>query len=129
TLGLERNVTILDFRDSHEEVIALMKAAEVFALPSRREGFGITVLEALAAGTPAVTIDHPGNAATALVSDGETGYVVDAEPEPLASALEDARTEIDPWTCREAAADYDWDRIADRAERLYRAVVTGERAW
>lgn len=122
TLGLEGNVTILGFRDSHEEIIALMKAADVFALPSRREGFGITVLEALAAGTPAVTIDHPDNAATALVSDGETGYVVDAEPGAVATALDDARTEIDPRDCREAASDYDWDRIADRAETLYREI-------
>jgi len=126
-LGLEGNVTMLGFRDTHEEIIALMKAADVFALPSRREGFGITVLEALAAGTPVVTIDHPGNAATALVSDGVTGYVVDAEPDVLATVLEDARTDLDPRACRESAADYDWDRIADQAETLYRDIVAKER--
>mgnify|MGYP000035348269 CR=1 FL=1 len=119
---LEDTVDILDFRESHEDIVALMKAADVFTLPSRREGFGITVLEALAAGTPVVTIDHPGNAAVELVADGETGYVVDDGPEAVADALRDAPGAIDPDTCRAAAADYDWDRIADRAEALYQEV-------
>ena len=120
--GLEDTVSLLGFRESHEDVVALMKAADAFVLPSRREGFGITVLEALAAGTPAVTVDHPGNAATELVDHGKTGYVVDATPADVASGLRKATTEIDPADCRAAAGAYDWDVIADRAESLYREV-------
>jgi len=120
--GLEDHVILLEFRESHEDIVALMKAADVFALPSQREGFGITLLEALAAGTPAVTVDHPGNAGTELIDDGETGYVVDPQPGALAEALQSARTEIDSGACRAAAADYDWGVIAEQAEAIYREV-------
>jgi len=120
--GLGDAVTLLDFRDSHEDIVALMKAADAFVLPSRREGFGITVLEALAAGTPVVTLDHPRNAASELVTDGETGYVVDGTPEAVATAIGDAPREIGAEACRESAAEYDWDRIAGQAETLYRRV-------
>jgi len=116
-------VTLLDFRESHEDVIALLKAADAFVLPSRREGFGITVLEALASGTPVVTIDHPGNAATELVAHDETGYVVEESPVAVADGVTRATTSIDPTACVEAAVDFDWDVIAERAESRYRAVL------
>jgi len=120
--GLEDTVTVLEFRESHEDIVALLKAADVFVLPSRREGFGITVLEALAAGTPVVTLDHPRNAAAELVADGETGHVVDGTPEAVATAISEGRRELGGEACRETAAEYDWDRIAAQAETLYRRV-------
>lgn len=121
--GLEANVDLKPFRDSYEDVLGLMKAADVLALPSQREGFGITALEALAAGTPVATIDHPRNAATELVDDGMTGAVCDATPEAFAAGLRRATAATDAAACRDAAADYEWDRIADRAEKLYREVA------
>jgi len=115
-------VELLGFLDSHEAVFGTLKAADAFVLPSRREGFGITALEALAAGTPVVTADHPRNAAADLVDHGETGRVVERHPEAIARGIERATADVDPADCRAAAADYDWDRIADRAETLYREV-------
>lgn len=59
------------------------------ALPSRREGYGLVVLEAAARGTPSVVVDEPDNAAVELVSDGENGVVApSASPEDLAAAIE-----------------------------------------
>jgi glycosyltransferase involved in cell wall biosynthesis len=55
-LGIGDRVKFLGFvRD--EDLPALYNAAEVFALPSLYEGFGLPVLEALACGTPVVTSD------------------------------------------------------------------------
>lgn len=120
--GLEENVTTRDFLEEYEEVLGLMKAADVFALPSEREGFGITALEAMACGTPVVTIDHPRNAATELVTDRETGAICDPTPESLAEGLLGAKNcaEAD---CVAAAQEYDWDLLADRAETIYREVA------
>ena len=118
-LGLEDHVTILGFRETHEEILGLMKAADVFVLPSRREGFGITVLEALACGTPVVTIDHPQNASVELVNDGKTGYVTDATPEAVAEATLSARSGVAPSACVAAAEEYEWDVIARQIESVY----------
>ncbi|EEB73821.1 glycosyltransferase family 4 protein [Thermococcus sp. AM4] len=77
-LGLEKNVLFTGFL-SYENVIALMKASKVFVLPSKREGFGIVVLEAMASGLPVVTLDEPMNAAKFLVEKGKNGFVVGIE--------------------------------------------------
>ena len=47
-------------------------------LPSRREGYGLVVVEAAALGTPSVVVQEPDNAATELVEDGENGFVAPA---------------------------------------------------
>ncbi len=74
-LGLKSNVLFIGFLESHDDVIALMKASKVFALPSRREGFGMVVLEAMASGLPVITLDAPMNAARFLVENGRSGLV------------------------------------------------------
>jgi len=121
--GVEDHVTIEDPRADYEAVLGLLKSAGAFATPSRREGFGITALEALAAGTPVVTVDHPDNAVTDFVEDGETGFVTALEADAFATGLERALAR-DSWdACRDRASEYDWDRIADRTEAVYEEVV------
>jgi glycosyltransferase involved in cell wall biosynthesis len=57
-------------------------------LPSRREGYGIVVVEAAARGVPSVVVADPDNAATELVDDGENGFVAaSAEPADIADAI------------------------------------------
>jgi glycosyltransferase involved in cell wall biosynthesis len=73
-------------------------------LPSRREGYGMVVVEAAALGTPSVVVAGPDNAATDLVSEGENGYVAaSASPEDLASAIERVHAEGQPLRDRTAA--------------------------
>jgi len=62
--------------EAQEDVWALMKGARLLLFPSEREGFGLTVAESLALGTPVICIEHPGNEARNLVDDGVTGAVV-----------------------------------------------------
>jgi glycosyltransferase involved in cell wall biosynthesis len=58
------------------------------ALPSRREGYGLVVLEAMARGTPAVVVRGDDSAASELIADGENGFAVrSASPEDLAGAI------------------------------------------
>jgi glycosyltransferase involved in cell wall biosynthesis len=57
-------------------------------LPSRREGYGLVVVEASAVGTPAVVVRDPDNAATELVAEGVNGFVArSAAPHDLADAI------------------------------------------
>jgi glycosyltransferase involved in cell wall biosynthesis len=57
-------------------------------LPSRREGYGLVVVEASAVGTPSILVRGPDNAAVELVDEGVNGLVVrSAEPAVLADAI------------------------------------------
>lgn len=57
-------------------------------LPSRREGYGLVVLEAASRGTPSIVVAAPDNAAIELVSEGENGFIApSAAAEDLAAAI------------------------------------------
>lgn len=57
-------------------------------LPSRREGYGLVVLEASAHGTPSVVVTDPDNAAVELIEEGENGFIANSSsPEDLANAI------------------------------------------
>ena len=57
-------------------------------LPSRREGYGLVVLEASSRGTPSVVVAGPDNAAVELLAEDENGFIApSASPEDLAAAI------------------------------------------
>lgn len=57
-------------------------------LPSRREGYGLVVLEALCKGTPAILVRGEDNAAVEFMVEGENGFVApSAVPEALAPLI------------------------------------------
>jgi glycosyltransferase involved in cell wall biosynthesis len=71
-----------------EEVEQALSRALCMVLPSRREGYGLIVVEASAYGTPSVVVDEEDNAAVELVTDGENGVVAaSASPDDLAEAV------------------------------------------
>lgn len=71
-----------------EEVDALMARALCVLLPSRREGYGMVVIEAATHGTPSVLVAGADNAAVELISEAENGFVArSASPEDLAAAI------------------------------------------
>lgn len=115
-LGLADNVRFWGFLTEADEVYARMKAATVLVLPSTREGFGMVVLEANAAGLPVVVADYPANAAKSLIT-GRNGVVSKPDPEAFAEALGDflgdaaGRFHDD---CRSVALDHDWAGLTTR---------------
>jgi len=71
-----------------EDVERDLARALCLVLPSRREGYGLVVVEAAALGVPSVVVADPDNAATELVDEGENGFVAaSASPEDLAEAI------------------------------------------
>lgn len=81
-LGIAGHVDMLGGRDDVPQLLARM---DVFVLSSKREGFPVAILEAMAAGRPVVATDVGG--VTEVVSSGSDGIVVPPED---AGALADA---------------------------------------
>jgi glycosyltransferase involved in cell wall biosynthesis len=67
------------------EALKIVKGSDVFVLPSRHEGLSTALLEAMAMGVPVVATRVGGN--PELVEHGETGLLVDPDPEQLARAI------------------------------------------
>ena len=59
TCSSRRSATARSATRPDDELPALYRGAEVFVYPSRFEGFGIPVLEAMACGVPCVVSSHP----------------------------------------------------------------------
>ena len=67
---------------------AAIARALCLLLPSRREGYGLVVIEAAPHGTPSVVVAGEDNAAVELIADGLNGYVAPPAPRrTLAAAI------------------------------------------
>ncbi|MEM4621035.1 MAG: glycosyltransferase family 4 protein, partial [Desulfurococcaceae archaeon] len=119
SLGLERNVKFLGFLEEYDNVIAYFKSSKVFVLPSAREGFGISALEANACGLPVVTLNHKMNAACELIRNGENGFICELSAEDVADKIIKAFDFRNSEKCIETAKKYDWNYIVDLVESYY----------
>lgn len=100
----------------------IYRRADLFAIPSKKEGFPLSLTEAMAAGFPAVGLRTcPG--VNELIEDGQTGYLVNESPAAMADALAclmgDRALRVRMGQAgREAVQVYAADRIWDQWERL-----------
>lgn len=112
-LGLSERVRFIDTL-STEDVYEQFRKAQAFVLPSEQEGFGIVVIEAMAAGTPVITRRAPLSAAASIITDGEDGLLfetTDGLAEKLQAVLSDSglSATLIEGGLRTAAAN-DWDK-------------------
>jgi glycosyltransferase involved in cell wall biosynthesis len=85
--GLQGVVTARGFTET-ATVEEEMRRAMCMLVTSRREGYGLVVVEAAARGTPSVVVAGEDNAATELIEQGINGFVApSAEPPQLANAI------------------------------------------
>ncbi|MFI6977740.1 glycosyltransferase [Embleya sp. NPDC050154] len=119
--GAAEPVRFLGHRD---DVPDLMGAADVFVLPSRWEGLGSVLIEAMGVGTPIVTSDLP--PVREITGAGDCAALVPPDsPEALAAALVSALTEREKTAIRTEAAyrrfgeEYTIDSVCDRMVAFY----------
>lgn len=134
-LGVASQVRFLGWRP-HGEVVRRMATSDVFLFPSLRDGGGGVVVEAMAVGTPVVTLDLGG---PGLHVTDSTGIKVSASDgvdvvERLAAALEALhasparRRSLGRAARLRAHAEYRWSRHADRLAAVYERVIRARRA-
>jgi glycosyltransferase involved in cell wall biosynthesis len=119
-LGLGNRVRLLGRLPDADLAVVLARATALVA-PSRAEGFGLPVLEAMAAGVPVVSSDAPalvevGGGATVTVPVGDSAALADALAEVVRSSELRARLAEDG---RRRAADFSWAAAARRLWVLY----------
>lgn len=128
-LGVADRVELVD-RWHPDAVTEEMRGAQVCAVPSRWESFGLVAAEAAARGRPVVASDIPG--LDDVVTDGSTGRLVPVDdPSALAAALADLL--LNPGRAQQlgtaAAADIadrcDPDRVAGLTIAAYELAVGG----
>lgn len=86
--GLSDRVRFLGERP-WDEIVETYRALDLFVAPARHEGFGLTPLEAMASGVPAIAC-HGVGAFSAQIEDGVTGRLVEKDnADALARALRD----------------------------------------
>jgi len=104
-----------------EDVWRRIARADCLVIPSEREGFGLTALEAMALGTPVIYCSSPQSAVGDVVRDGIDGVATEPEPHALAATIdrfiddEGLRARFGE-AGRSRAAGYDWSEIARRFE-------------
>lgn len=101
-LGVSKRIHCLGYRN---DVAELYKAADVYVLPSIREGLNVSVMEALASGLPCIVSKIRGN--VDMVQDGVNGFYID----PF-----DVRTVVNSIT--KTVNGKKKDKIAESAEKF-----------
>jgi glycosyltransferase involved in cell wall biosynthesis len=122
-------IEILKHRPN-SEVLQLMGEATIFALPSRSEGMGCVILEAMAAGLPIVASDVGG--IPTLVRDGDNGFLVPSEDVPalelrLRQLLSDRalRERMGARSLERARTEFNEKAYGERFTRMVEEVVRG----
>ncbi len=114
-------------RLDQEELPQYYSAADLLALPSYHESFGLVALEALACGTPVVATDV--GAVDSIISQGKTGCVVaDSKPSAFAKAIREfvskppGKIESVDFT-RNSVRQFNWPEIADAMISEYQSML------
>jgi glycosyltransferase involved in cell wall biosynthesis len=123
-LGLAPGTVRLLGRLSDADLSVALAGATALVVPSRAEGFGLPVLEGMAAGVPVVTSEDPalvevGGSATRRAPVGDAPALARV----LSEVADDARLRAEmSEEGRRRAALFTWDGVAVELENLYRAL-------
>ena len=110
---------------SRGKVLGYLEQADIFALPSINEAFGISILEAMSKNVPVVAMNNSG--VSDIISNGVNGYLADSLAE-FSSFLEDLietpalRTSF-ARKASQGLSKYNWDLVCEQTSRVYRSVI------
>lgn len=116
---------------TEEEKHAALSSAWLALTPSIKEGWGLTIVEAGARGTPTVAFRHAGGVAEAMVH-AETGMLANDEGEFLAQVrdllTDDVRRKAMGEAAQEHASQFTWEAAGVRFASLVAKIGTAPRA-
>lgn len=126
-LGLSGSVRMPGWRD---DIPGVLSSLTLFVSAARSEPFGLSIVEAMAAGLPVVAAASEG--ASEIIEDGVSGKLVPVgDPESLAEAINDLlddpleRSRLGRNALLAARQRYSLARMAGDTERVYREVLAG----
>ncbi|KKH99305.1 glycosyltransferase [Methanosarcina sp. 1.H.T.1A.1] len=109
---------------SKSQIIEYYQNATIFVLPSYREGFPTSLMEAMSCGIPSIATNVEGS--FELIKESENGLLVPPKnPEKLAESIiyllenEEFRYRIGHSARDHIVKNYDWETITDGFEKLY----------
>ena len=118
----------IHFLGAREDIPAIMRALDLLVVNSRVEPFGLTVIEAMASGTPVLATAVDG--INEIVRHGENGWLVPArDQQRLAEAMlfllgdQNLREQLGTHGRRDAVARFSIERFATEIHSFYRTVL------
>ncbi len=129
SLNIAKNVTIVNDVDYYTGLTEYYRASDLFVLPTKKEGFGLVLLEAMASGLPVVASD--GGAAPEIVGDSgslfRTGDPLSLANRMLPLASDRALRERLGERARERAVGlFDWEQCCRSYIRAYSRISRRE---
>jgi len=128
-IGSEKKILLLEATRDRNEIIKMYQSADIFALPSFREGLPLTLFEAMAVGLPIVAT--PVNGIPYEMKEPDNGFLVNygnnkGFKERIIQLLNDhnLRKKISKNNLKKAE-QYSWDKISDRTLRVYSEAIEG----
>ncbi|MDO8467786.1 MAG: glycosyltransferase family 4 protein [Nanoarchaeota archaeon] len=126
-IGKEKRIILMNETRDRKEIASMYQSADVFVLPSYREGLPLTLFEAMASGLPIVA--SPVNGVPYEMSEPENGFLIDyGENEKykkrIIELLENTnlRKKISKNNI-EKSKKYNWDIISKRTLNLYKSLL------
>jgi len=127
-LELGRNVTISGFV-SDREAVRLLKSSRTFVFPSKEEGFGLVIAEAMAAGLPCILSNLP------ALKENFHSAAVFVEPTDVEGFAQAILTLLsNPKKCRELkkrgqrlVKRFSWEAVAKKELELFKSVIKSTR--
>ncbi len=126
-IGKEKNIILLNETRDRDEIIKMYQAADIFVLPSFREGLPLTLFEAMAARLPIVA--SPVNGIPYEITEPENGFLVEYGQNQMFK--EKINELLDNQFLRKKISDnnlkksknYDWDIISKKTLKLYKNAI------
>jgi len=125
-IAKEKRIILLDECRDRNEIIEMYQAADIFVLPSFREGLPLTLFEAMASGLPIVAT--PVNGIPYEMKDKENGFLVKyGDTKEFAKKIlylldNDKKRKSIIKNNLKKAKNYTWDIISDKTLEVYNEV-------
>jgi len=120
-----KDITNLHFLGWREDIPQILKASDIFVLPSLREAFGLVLLEAMVSGVACVATDNGG--AKDIIENGKSGYLVPpANSDRLADAIRtllrnpDQKRDIERAALERVKSEFTADVMAMKTLEVYK---------